>query len=243
MFVDQPNVSMEAFYVNVTVDDYGSGYHSLGISESYTYYLKNHLSENIIQDVFIPVFNDSGNYGDNYVVEEFALYLDGELIDATRNATEMSPWEDLELEMPTDIDYYSNYLHGYSTTIDIPSGRTTEVKMELYGRIIETNNLHYFYSAKTGSYWKGNIGYGYFSFVFLPEHKEMEYEGPSGEVNGNTVVSEMRDWDGDDNYMVSVKIWEINRNVPGDDDLPGFEIVSIISLGVMIIIINLKKRR
>jgi len=235
VFVEQENISMEAFYVNVSIN-------LPAVDETYTYYMRNNGNVSINQTVTVPVFTTGHGY--SYRIEEDKLFLNGQSIECTESEALIDK-DELDIDMNYD-DPNNPALDGYTAHITFPPQTTVEIKMVLVGKgETYTKEVIYIYSPKTGGYWDGNIGYGYFSLEYQSKYKTMDYEGPSGSLQEGRVVSEMWDWNPDDDYKVTVDTGVRyggggNPNVISDEEKMAVSLaVFFIASGIIVTIITL----
>ncbi len=185
---EQPDIQMDSFFVNVTVD-------LPDVIEVYTYFLFNPTNKTINQEVIIPLCFDEYTF-DYYTIEQASLFVDGVKIEYSNGSVELD-----EIDMVIDLPEIS----GITATIDLLPNKTTNVTLQLHREFDDyTESFLYVYSAKTARYWNGTINHGHFFFEYLSQYENITYEGPNGTVNGNEISSIMKNWDGDANYRVIV---------------------------------------
>ena len=194
VFVEQTNVSMERFFVNVTVD-------LPRVTEEFTYYLKNNQNSTCNQTVIVPtIFELEKNEYYDYENKATAIILvNNHSVDYFSSKTVILEDQDLI----TDMDHYKGYVFNlsfkpYETIV-------TDVKILTYHEDY-TAEFKYFYSSKTARYWNGTIKYSYFHFKFIGDIDDIFYEVPNGTRNENEVISEMHNWDGNATYNVVVDL-------------------------------------
>jgi hypothetical protein len=193
LFVNQSNVTLEKFYVDVSVN-------LPEVHEEYTYHLRNNANETIYQEVIIPVV--FGLYRiREYKTESMTLYVNG-INTSYRSSTE--PLDYVLLDDPdlkTDVDRYA----GVTTRVKFPPLEEVEIKLVIDSwHNPTTESFQYFYSAKTARYWSDKIKYGSFQFEYESKYTNITYDVPNGRLEGSKLTSIMEEWDGNSTYYVNV---------------------------------------
>ncbi|MFO7991201.1 MAG: hypothetical protein R6U61_02775 [Thermoplasmata archaeon] len=219
---NQTDISMVSFFVNVTVD-------LPEVNEHYTYYLYNNANTNITQNVIIPIYYDRNSQ--DYYKEDYdaKLYVDGE------SKTYQYDTVDIE-EIHSDLPFVT----GFTLNITFEPNTKKKIYLDLEREFDSyTSNFIYIYSAKTGSYWHGNIEYGYFKFKYVSEYKKISYDGPESKIKGNKIISVMENWDGNSTYRVDVDTGIRYHN--NYDDLNWTLILPIIGISILAITVLIIK--
>ncbi len=200
LFIDQPNLTMVSFSVDVVVN-------LPGVYEEYVYVLRNDRNDTIRQMVIIPTIFELSEYYYEYNTAEADIYVNSQKV--RHYFTSEVYFTDPDLL--TDMDHYI----GYVVDLTFEPFQTLTLKAVITSTHDDyTREFRYFYSAKTARYWNGSIENGNFRFEFVGEYKEMTWDVPNAMVSGNVISSEMNDWDGDAVYTVSVKFERHNDPTP-----------------------------
>ena len=231
IFTNQSDISLEKFFVNVTVD-------LPDVYEEYTYYLKNNQNETINQTVIIPVIFEYDKY-QFYDIENVYLTVNSKEVEYFESSNVVIQDQDLII----DMDHYV----GYTANITFLPLESTEVKLIVFSTHNDyTESFQYFYSAKTSRYWNGSINYGYFKFDYQSEYETIEFDVPNGTLNKSEITSVMHSWDGNSTYSVLVYTgigYQPPRPYPEVDPLVIACCLIISIIVILIIILKILKKR
>lgn len=258
VLTEQENVSMEAFYVNVTIV-FPTMY------ENYTYHMRNLADTSVNQTVVIPVF--WGRYLD-YRIDTYQAYCNGHALDSSFGMVRIGDGEDLDIlgfsslddNAYRDSDLPEDQVAGFIANITLPVDSVSVITMCMSSTPYEddyTGQFTYTYSAKTARFWNGTINEGHFRFEYIGGLDGMTYDVPEGQKSGNVVTSDMTDWDGDADYVVVVHT-NVHYHHVGPEPTPevaawailcilggvvAFVAVLVVALVVIVIVVVKRKNR
>lgn len=194
IFIDQENITMLSFFVNVTVD-------LPLVTESYTYYLQNIGNSTIDIEAIIPLFfeKEDTKY---YEPDSIEIYVNDDLsINYSSNTLTFREVYFDDVPFPNNTQYYT----GVTINLSFKPNETLEIQLKCVSTHAKyTSSFHYFYTAKTAKYWNGSIKMGYFQFEYLSEMENISYNVPNGTLNDRKLVSVMHEWDGNADYEIQV---------------------------------------
>ncbi len=210
--IREHNISMDSFYVNVTVDmPQKAGYSGdPDIHEQFTYFMVNPTNRTITLDVIIPICFDRDSFFDEWencrreimdtekAIREVSLKVNNVSVSYNHSwITELDP----ELGFPHHWELY-----GFTTNITFHPNSTTKIELNCFREIPYTYNCNYFYSARTGSLWNGSIRYGYFNFSYVRDFVDVISHVPNATYGKTMAEIRSEVWGGQgDDYSIDIK--------------------------------------